>query len=225
MTLQLPPSGAWTFKDQNVAENFDQHVREQLPWYDLATGIVVHVARHVITRGGLVYDIGASTGNIERAIGDILDARGANLVSIDESASMEAAYRLSWQNPKSLRTYIVTDATEHEFQAADLIVCFLVLMFVPKWKRPAFLDRLKAAVRPGGALVVFDKTEPAAGYGAIINTRLTLAAKYEAGAAPDEIIGKELALAGVQRPLSATETDGMQEIFRFGDFAGWVWLA
>ena len=30
----------WTFENASVAQSFNQHVREQLPWYDLVTGAV-----------------------------------------------------------------------------------------------------------------------------------------------------------------------------------------
>ena len=50
----------WTFENTDVASGFDRHVREQLPWYDLVTGAVAHIARHYIPKDGLVYDIGAS---------------------------------------------------------------------------------------------------------------------------------------------------------------------
>ena len=36
----------WTFETSGVAKGFDRHVREQLPWYDLATNAILHVARH-----------------------------------------------------------------------------------------------------------------------------------------------------------------------------------
>ena len=41
----------WTFESKEVADHFDEHVREQLPWYDLATqggssrGPALHAAR------------------------------------------------------------------------------------------------------------------------------------------------------------------------------------
>ena len=38
----------WTFETSGVAQGFDRHVREQLPWYDLATNAILHVARHYI---------------------------------------------------------------------------------------------------------------------------------------------------------------------------------
>jgi tRNA (cmo5U34)-methyltransferase len=86
------------------------------------------------------------------------------------------------------------------------------------------LESWKDALKIGGAIIVFDKAEPLGGYAGTILSRLTLAAKYEAGATPDEIIRKELSLAGVQRPLSRNELDGFDEIFRFGDFAGWLYI-
>ena len=57
--LKIPTD--WTFKNANVAKHFDDHVREQLPFYDMATQAVEHIGRHYIPHGGLVYDIGRST--------------------------------------------------------------------------------------------------------------------------------------------------------------------
>ena len=33
---------SWTFESKEVAKNFDKHVREQLPWYDMLTDAVVY---------------------------------------------------------------------------------------------------------------------------------------------------------------------------------------
>ena len=96
-------------------------------------------------------------------------------------------------------------------------------MFVPVAKRLALVERMKESLAPGGAVVVFDKTVPSPGYLGTVAFRLTLAAKYEAGAKPDEIIAKELSIAGLQRPMAAGELPGFAEVFRFGDFAGYVY--
>ena len=84
---------------------------------------------------------------------------------------------------------------------------------------------MTSALRPGGAMIVFDKREPGGGEVGQITYRLTLAAKYENGAPADEIIRKELALAGVQRPLHPSELADFYEVFRFGDFSGWLYAA
>ncbi|HCE46182.1 MAG TPA: methyltransferase type 12 [Lentisphaeria bacterium] len=205
----------WTFKSKNVAENFNVHVNEQLPWYNLCTKVVAHVSRHFIPENGLVYDIGASTGNVGNAIKDILEQRKATFIPIDNSKEMSAQYA----GPGKL---IVADAQRYPYKKYDLAICFLALMFIPPAERQTLIATLRKNIKPGGALLIFDKTVPKDGYAGIILSRLALAGKLQAGVSPDEIIAKELSLAGVQRPLYPYELGNATEIFRFGDFAGWI---
>lgn len=207
----------WTFRDRAVAQGFDAHVREQLPWYELATGAVAHIARCYLPDKGLIIDVGASTGNIGRALKPTIHARCADLVGIEASREMADLY----DAPGDLR---VVDAREFDFAAAapDVIVCFLALMFVPVADRLALVERMAASLRPGGALIVFDKTMPRPGYLGTVLYRLTLAAKHEAGAPAEEVIAKELSISGVQRPMADHELASFVEVFRFGDFAGFV---
>lgn len=71
----------WTF--HGFAREFDNHVVEQLPWYQLATAAVASIARHYIPAHGHVYDLGCSTGNIGRALADTLEARQAALTALE----------------------------------------------------------------------------------------------------------------------------------------------
>ncbi|MFM2089680.1 MAG: hypothetical protein RLZZ127_169 [Planctomycetota bacterium] len=206
----------WTFERQDIAADFDHHVRTQLPWYDLATGAVAHVGRHYIPRGGLVYDIGASTGNVGRALAETIDARGARLVALESSPDMARIYA----GPGEL---VQADALTYAYEPFDLAVCFLTLMFLPPAERRAFVGRLRQRVRPGGAVIVFDKSVAASGYVATVLWRMALAGKVSAGVSPAEIVAKELSLGGVQRPISPGELGGdAVELFRFGEFAGWI---
>jgi len=194
----------WTFEKAEIAAAFDRHVREQLPWYDLATGAIAHIARHYIPAGGLVYDIGASTGNIGRALSETLKDRRARLVAIEAAAEMVVRY----DGPGEV---IQADAMAFDFEPFDLGVCFLLLMFLPVSRRAAFVQKLRQRIKPGGALIIFDKCEAATGYPATVLWRLTLAGKVSAGVDPAEIVAKELSLGGVQRPIA----DGR----RSGDFS------
>ena len=108
----------WTFENTDVASGFDRHVREQLPWYDLVTGAVAHIARHYIPKGGLVYDIGASNGNIGRSIEETITERKAKLIGIESSAEMCALYKA----PGEL---VQIDALDYHFQPYDLAICYL----------------------------------------------------------------------------------------------------
>lgn len=208
----------WTFENATIAQNFDQHVREQLPWYSIATGAVAHIARHYVPNGGVVYDIGASTGNIARALEPMLLERGADLIPIERSQEMGLQY-----TGPGAESLINADATEHDYQRCDLIVLFLTAMFLPVDGRGRFIEYLRSCLRPGGAIIMVDKCQASTGYAATVLWRLTLAGKIAAGVSADEIVAKELSLGGVQRPIAAHElpADAI-EWMRFGEFCGWL---
>lgn len=228
--LQIPKE--WTFKDRDVAANFDKHVREQLPWYDLATQAVVHIARHYVpNEGGLVYDIGASTGNVSMALLPSLFHRFAKIRAIEESPEMceilnTRAYDWCSQN-KCLECYEKTEpanALDFEFQQYDLAICFLTFMFFPVWKRRVWLQKLTSLAKPGGAFLLVDKIATPSGYAGSVMRRLTMDWKIRQGATAEDIIKKELSLAGYQRPLNETMLEGRWvKFFQMGEFAGWLW--
>lgn len=206
----------WTFETNYCAGEFDRHVREQLPWYDLATDAVTHIARHYIPMDGRVYDIGSATGNIGRAIAPILADRQAELIGIEPSAEMIKRY----EGPGDIHC---VKAEDFDYQPFDLAVVFLTLMFVPPSQRRILISKLKHQCVPGGAIIVFDKLVPEAGYIQTVMSRLTLAGKIAAGVDPKEVIDKELSLGGVQRPICLSQLGGDAFLwFKFGDFAGWV---
>jgi tRNA (cmo5U34)-methyltransferase len=203
----------WTFERPDVADAFDRHVREQLPWYDLATGMVAHVVRHYLPHGGRMYDLGAATGNIGRSLGDTLKQRQATLVAVDDSAAMVDVY----DGPG---TAVCADITDIVFEPFDVAVAFLTLCFVPVADRAALVRRLQDSTRPGGAVIIVDKFTAPAGYMGTVLHRLTIAGKAATGTPAEDIVAKELSLSGIQRPL--TEAPGF-EVFRFGEFAAYVW--
>lgn len=223
--LKIPAEGEWSFETADVAEDFDHHVRSQLPWYDFVTKGIVHVARHYVSEGGVVVDVGASTGNVGRALSSVLSARRARLYGIEPSGPMakklaRVGSRLPYVNVFKER------AEDHDWvgpDSNDLVVAFLVLMFVPPKRRRDLLLNIYKSLAPGGALVVVDRTALASGYAAQVLNRLTLAGKVSTGVPAEEIVAKELSLSGVQRPLDPADLPGDPvEWFRFGDFAGWI---
>lgn len=212
--MQIPET--WTFKNANVAEGFDSHVREQLPWYDLATESVSHIVRHYLPAGGVVYDIGASTGNIGRAIAAVLEERSARLIAVEESCEMADRYA----GPGEI---ICKPAQQVAYQPFDVAVCFLVLMFLPVGERKTLVDSLRRSLRPGGVIVVFDKVDPCCGYFGSVLRRLTMRWKLTNGATPDAIVAKELSLSGIQRPINPAILGADAKLFfTFGEFAGYI---
>jgi len=206
----------WTFKNKGVAKEFDTHVRESLPWYDLVSGAVAHTVRHYLPENGLMYDIGASTGNIGKLLDESLTARKAQLISIENASEMAEHFEAQGKLE-------IADCTTYDYQPFDVATIFLVLMFLTMEQRQNLILQLLDKCRKGGAIIIVDKTEAKANYIGTINRRLTLAGKVATGVSHEQIIAKELSLAGIQRPLRDNELPSVAEqFFRFGEFAGWI---
>jgi tRNA (cmo5U34)-methyltransferase len=210
----------WTFRSGAVAARFDRHVREQLPWYDALLYSIEHIGAHYIPKDGVVFDVGASTGNVGRRLAPYLRDRNAKLISIEASPEM-------WKKASAIGypgEFVVADALEYDFCRFDFCVCNLVLMFLKVSERGKFLRKLAGLVNDGGALVVVDKVLSPPGYLGTVLRRLPMKWKLEAGTSADEILAKELSLGGVQRPISTAILPVKAErFFQFGEFVGWVY--
>src|SRR5262245_56039241 len=175
----------------------------------MATSMVVHVARHYIPTAGMVYDLGASTGNIGKAIAPILHEREAEFVAIDSSEAMEREYT-------GPRTFEHEDIRGYQWLQYDLAVAFLTLTFLHPLERIGVIHALQKQCNIGGAVMVVDKTEAVGGYAGTVIRRITLAEKVASGVDAESIVGKELSLTGVQRPLMPNEVELLGvEVFRF----------
>lgn len=206
----------WSFENIEVAEHFDDHVREQLPFYDIVSGAVCHIARHYLPYNGTMYDIGASTGNITRLLAPTIAARKVSAISVESSEAMARRFQ-------GVGELLTTDCLTVDYQKFDVAVLFLVLMFLPVDKRDDFLGNLMNKRRAGGAIIIVDKIEPPSGYLGTIMRRLTMAGKIANGATAEDVIAKELSLEGLQRPLSGYSMNQLGErFFQYGEFAGWV---
>jgi len=214
--MKIPKN--WTFEDKDVAKNFDNHVREQLPWYDLATQSIVHISRHYIPYKGLVYDLGASIGNIGNAIKDILKERNCEFIAIEKSKEMAEIYNCDYGE------LVIQNINGYNYKKFDVCISFLTLMFLEPKYRADFLDNLYSNLHEGGAIIIFDKIESDGGYIGTINLRLTLAEKIKKIENYKEIIDKELSLSGIQRPIKykLLEKYNPSLFFRFADFVGYI---
>jgi tRNA (cmo5U34)-methyltransferase len=213
--MEIPKE--WTFETNEVAKNFNAHVREQLPWYDLVTDAIVHIARHYIPNNGVVYDIGASTGNIGKALSEVLTARNASLIAVESSKEMVKHY-------SAPGTVINDDATNVTYVKHDVSIFYLVLMFIPVVERSKLLYTMYNQLNPGGAMIIVDKVVSPAGYAGTVVRRLPMLWKTKQGASAEDIVKKELSLAGSQRPVNEHSLlpAPFTKFFQMGEFCGWI---
>ena len=208
----------WTFKSKKIASTFDAHVNSHLPWYSLATQLLVCIAENYLPEGGRVYDIGASTGNVTKSIEHVIDRRGIDAISIECSPQMAEKFA-------GVGEIICQDARFFEFKKFDVAFCFLTLMFNSIEDRAVLLKRLIESKNPGAAIVIVEKFEvEESGYAATTQRRMAMRLKKSAGVKFEEIVEKELSLSGVQRPLRFEEINQYQptEFFRVGEFRGFI---
>jgi len=206
----------WAFSDKMVGDTFDKHVEGQLPFYGMLTDAVAFITRNYAPQDGVVYDIGASTGNISRAISSIQKSRNLKIISIESSADMVK----TWKGEGEI---ICGDATKINYEPFDVAILFLTLMFIPVSQRAGLISELKKKKKVGGCIIIVDKIFPANDYMGMILRRLTFNWKNNSGVPAEQVISKELSLSGIQRPV--TENDiGYEhtEFFRMGEFCGWV---
>ena len=210
----------WTFKE--FANNFDAHVREQLPWYELVTESVAYIARNYVPENGYIYDIGCSTGNMSKALLPLINERNVFIYGIDNDQGMLNNYKknIIHNNVESYCGF----AEYFEYQKFDVAVLMLVTMFLPVNKQYYFIKNLYNQMNKGGAIIIVDKICNEKGYFSTVMKRLTMYWKLKNGANPEDIINKELSLSGIQRPLDAKLLNKFKakQFFQLGEFKGWV---
>lgn len=214
---------AWTFDSDEVAKNFDAHVREQLPWYDLATEAVQYIVRNYLPESGTVVDIGASTGNMVDKLLPLIAERKATMLAVETSEAMLTVLNQKYDHKTNVR--VLNDDLSKSMIAAtraDVYILFLTAMFIPMSRRKTLFDNLRRWVNDGGIIIVVDKMLDHHGYFGTVMKRLGMHFKMLQNADPRDILRKEMSLAGVQIPLDASLVADGKQFFRIGEFCGWV---
>lgn len=199
------PSGGWKFTP-GVANVFDEHVRASVPFYDAIQDIVAQATDWLVPAGGLVADLGASTGTTVARILDRNPERLARAALYDESPAMlaKAATRLTEQvaaGRVTLHSMRVQDGPlKHD--GADLTTALFTLQFLSWPDRLGALKLARAHAAATGALLIAEKVRPLDSRWAEIGSDVSHDWKAEHGITPDAIWAKARALRGVLLPQS-----------------------
>jgi tRNA (cmo5U34)-methyltransferase len=198
------PSGGWEFTAE-VADVFDEHVRASVPFYDAMQNILAEASDWLVPAGGLVADLGASTGTTVAAIMQRHPERQIRAALYDEQASMidKARKRLyDLRVPPARVSFherrVEIGPLDHEH--ADLTTILFTLQFLPLPDRQAVLSAAFRAAAPTGALLVAEKIRPIDVRWAEIAAEVSHDWKAEHGITADAIRAKARALRGVLTP-------------------------
>ncbi|UYM16206.1 class I SAM-dependent methyltransferase [Endozoicomonas euniceicola] len=215
--MQIPTN--WTFNSAEVADHFDDHVIEQLPWYPMATDLMCHLARCYLQDKSILVDLGCSTGGITKKLAKVIHDRQIQAYSIDSAQEMVDKF----QGVGEVSCGDMTNV--NLYPDFDVCIICLALMFTDVSGRDHFLNSLKAKLKPGGAIIILDKIEPPAGYLGTCISRMSIKNKFDSGVNAQSIIEKELSLCGSQRPTTdhLFQKYAYKPFFRVGDFIGYIY--
>lgn len=145
----------WSFSD--IGPEFDAHVARHLPGYFDVQRLVGLIAQATIPVGGVVADLGCSTGTTIATVDEATRGRGTVFFGYDNDASMidEASGRLP-HGPSVLINTELPDGMIHE--RAELTTCLWLLQFLPFGAQHAVLAAARDRAAPSGRLIVAAKT-------------------------------------------------------------------
>lgn len=190
--------GSFRF-DEPVVSVFSDMIRRSVPGYEDTLRLTGRLAARFAEEGCAIVDLGCSLGDSLLACAQALGRRPIPLLGIDNSAPMIAQAKARFAElalPLTPR-FLCQDLRTAPLPRAALLVCNWTLQFLPPGDRTPVLERLFAALRPGGALLLSEKLcfeDPAED---ALLSALHHEFKAAQGYSPSEIEGKRQALETV----------------------------
>jgi tRNA (cmo5U34)-methyltransferase len=188
----------WTF--EGFGERFDEHARAHLPHYRTATDLAAFVASFALPRGGLLADLGVSTGSTIESVAAKIPERSFSAIGydLDESMLDVASKRLSTTSTVSLvlERADLSDPGNLRHEDASVTLALWTLQFLPRSSWVPLLSAARLRSDRDGVLLVAAKTRlPDARWQEIGDAAVV---EWKAGhaVAPEEVLSKARSLRG-----------------------------
>jgi tRNA (cmo5U34)-methyltransferase len=212
----------WEF-DDDVAEQFDQHVAQSIPSYRKVQDHTTKIADWFLTDGvdETVYDLGCATGTTIKRLIETRDRDDeVTYVGIDEARPMLKQAEEKVGIYDTVRLVEEDLSVNPQFPNASLIISLFTLSFLPENDRRAVLEAAYEDLDNGGALVFVEKTYPQyARFQALFREHYFdyKQQHFESG----EVISKAKSLRGQLRPLTKAEYREMLTEAGFDEIEPW----
>lgn len=160
-TLYDTPQAVVDFRfDERTAAVFPDMIHRSVPGYATLLQLFAVIGAGFVPEGGHVYDLGCALGGASIALQRHIPPT-ATIDAVDNAEAMTrrlAAY-VEGAGIRNIRVQ-QADITALDYRPADLIIMAFTLQFIPPEARDALLVRLRQTLRPGGALLLAEKTRP-----------------------------------------------------------------
>lgn len=156
---ELPGDRDFRF-DAQVAEVFDDMLDRSIPGYQQVIAMSGAILARFLTPGDLVYDLGCSTGTTLVELAGRLALPGLRFMGLDNSQPMLTKARLKAERarPDDQIDFQEADITTARLEPAGAVIMNYTLQFIAPDQRQAFLCTVHQALRPGGVLILSEKT-------------------------------------------------------------------
>lgn len=150
----------FSFND-SVVDVFPDMIQRSVPGYSTVVRMTGVLAEQYAQPLSSIYDIGCSLGesirSAERALaGNSSSGRDCRLIGIDNSAAMIRRAQ-EQADPNSAIDWMVADALEVKFTPCSVVILNFTLQFIPVDQRLYLLKSIRAAMMPGGLLILSEK--------------------------------------------------------------------
>lgn len=147
--------------DQQVVSVFPDMIRRSVPGYSSIIEMTGVLAARYAQPDTHLYDLGCSLGASSLAMAHLVRQPGCQIISVDNSEPMiERAQQLIDGTTVATPTPItlhLADVQQFPLQTASVAVLNFTLQFIAAENRDAVIERIAAALNPGGILLLSEK--------------------------------------------------------------------
>ncbi len=193
-------NGRWSFGG-DVAEKFDDHIRQSVPFYDEGHDLVAKISDFFLSEATRGYELGCSTGELLARVAARNQNRGTELIGIDSEPAMTAIASKKCAPFTNVRI-LQGDIIETDLEPADLIISYYTMQFVrPRFRQQVF-DKIFQSLNWGGGFLLFEKVRAPDARFQDMMTSVYTDFKLDHGLNEAEIINKTKSLKGILEPFS-----------------------
>ncbi len=206
----------WNFGG-NVAENFVEHARRSIPFYEEGHDLVCQLTDFFCLQGSVCYELGTSTGELLRKAALHQEHKpGARWIGIDREPAMIEKAREHCAGVPNVELHC-DDVLLHEYEKADLFVAYYCVQFIPPHQRQNLYDLVYERLNWGGAFILFEKVRAPDARFQDMMVSLYNDFKMRNGLSAEEILAKTRSLKGVLEPFSTEGNRGLLQRAGFED--------
>ncbi|WP_404363911.1 carboxy-S-adenosyl-L-methionine synthase CmoA [Marinobacter sp.] len=145
--------------DAAVARVFPDMIRRSVPGYTTIIPMIEVITERFAQPASHCYDLGCSLGAATLAMRHGIPHGDCVLVGVDNSAAMieRCEHYIALDDHPLPVTLRCEDILQTELKDASVTTLNFTLQFVPPAERTGLLQRIAAATRPGGALILSEK--------------------------------------------------------------------